>query len=280
MSSLATNINTATQITYEPEINIYCSNLVIEVTRRCNFQCDHCLRGDVQDLDISFNMLREIAKNILCGTVTFTGGEPALNLAAIRKYIEYAKMYSHMPSSFYIVTNGSVNQKELAFLCLEMYADMEEKEMCGLSQSIDDFHAEWLDKKAQVESRIFRGLSFYSTEKEHEIGRDNHLWVLSSGRAKETGVANNTMHRTKEKGNDPLYVESYQNTDESSIDYNIDMIYVSANGNITANCDLPYDEIDKNHLTDIYHFKSYLKTHYPYKMEDNDEFDEYQPVED
>ena len=34
-------------------MEIYVESLVIEVTRRCNMRCEHCLRGDAQNLDIS-----------------------------------------------------------------------------------------------------------------------------------------------------------------------------------------------------------------------------------
>lgn len=64
----------------EMQINVY--NLVIEVTRRCNMCCTHCLRGDAQDLDISDEVLETVARNIQPSSVTFTGGEPSLNIAA------------------------------------------------------------------------------------------------------------------------------------------------------------------------------------------------------
>jgi len=35
------------------------SNLMIEVTRRCNMCCDHCLRGDAQDLDLDIHLAKE-----------------------------------------------------------------------------------------------------------------------------------------------------------------------------------------------------------------------------
>lgn len=29
------------------------SRFMFEVTRRCNFQCEHCMRGDAQNVDLS-----------------------------------------------------------------------------------------------------------------------------------------------------------------------------------------------------------------------------------
>ena len=42
-------------------MEIYVNYLAIEVTRRCNMKCNHCLRGDAQNLDISTAVLSGIA---------------------------------------------------------------------------------------------------------------------------------------------------------------------------------------------------------------------------
>lgn len=44
-------------------MEIYVNYLAIEVTRRCNMKCNHCLRGDAQNLDISTAVLSGIAKH-------------------------------------------------------------------------------------------------------------------------------------------------------------------------------------------------------------------------
>lgn len=58
------------------KLNIY--NLVLEVTRRCNMCCAHCLRGEAQNMD----MQKETIDKLLDQTdsismVTFSGGEPS-----------------------------------------------------------------------------------------------------------------------------------------------------------------------------------------------------------
>ena len=68
-------------------MEIYVNYLAIEVTRRCNMKCNHCLRGDAQNLDISTAVLSGIAKHIHPASVIFTGGEPSLNVPAIKRYL-------------------------------------------------------------------------------------------------------------------------------------------------------------------------------------------------
>ena len=32
-------------------------NLILEITRKCNFQCKHCLRGNSQNKNIDFDVM-------------------------------------------------------------------------------------------------------------------------------------------------------------------------------------------------------------------------------
>lgn len=57
------------------ENKLYIGALVLEVTRRCNMHCEHCLRGDTQNLDMQkeiVDKLLEQTESIFC--VTFSGG--------------------------------------------------------------------------------------------------------------------------------------------------------------------------------------------------------------
>ena len=70
------------------------SDLVIEVTRRCNQVCkDFCMRGPQQNLDISYddidlflNLKRNNYKQV--SLLFFSGGEPTLNPGAIHYCID------------------------------------------------------------------------------------------------------------------------------------------------------------------------------------------------
>lgn len=119
-------------------MEIYVESLVIEVTRRCNMRCEHCLRGDAQNLDISTATLSEIAKHIYPGSVTFTGGEPSLNVPAIKRYFELAERYGTMPNFFYVATNGAASKeqmRDLALTLLEAYSRWK-SQICARSMSL------------------------------------------------------------------------------------------------------------------------------------------------
>ena len=56
----------------------YTQYAVIEVTRRCNMQCRHCLRGDAQNVDISNEIIDRFfdgfADGAVIENVVFSGG--------------------------------------------------------------------------------------------------------------------------------------------------------------------------------------------------------------
>ena len=66
------------------KMRIYSANSVfIEVTRRCNMCCAHCLRGDAENIDIQEKyidaFLDSFEKGACISSLTFTGGEISLN---------------------------------------------------------------------------------------------------------------------------------------------------------------------------------------------------------
>ena len=58
---------------------IQLDSLVIEVTRRCQLKCEHCLRGNAQKRDMSRDYIKDLFKKVgYISNLTFTGGEPSL----------------------------------------------------------------------------------------------------------------------------------------------------------------------------------------------------------
>ena len=208
-------------------------SLVLEVTRRCNMQCGHCLRGDAQNLDMSDEIIdRLLNMTDVIGEVTFTGGEPSLNVHAIRYFFERAQQLGKMPLSFYVVTNGRANQLELAVELLKAYALMEESEYCGVALSVDEWH------DATDGSDIVRGLAFYRADKEYNSSQS--LTPIKEGRAASLQTAR------EPRLNDKIVV----NGDV------IETLYVAANGNLIGDCDFSYDHIDQLSMMNLYDINS------------------------
>ena len=101
---------------------------------------------------------------------------------------------------------------------------MEEKDMCGVALSLDDYHDPLYDNP---ENHILRGLAFYRDDKEWN-GRK--VILVKEGRAQ-----NLTDVEFKN------WTESERIDEDDGV---IEMLYVAANGNLIGSCDMSYEHID------------------------------------
>jgi hypothetical protein len=194
-------------------------SLVIEVTRRCNMECDHCLRGDAENLDIR----KEYIENLLKGCshingVTFTGGEPTLNPEAIEDFIKIVTRQNINVGYFYIATNGKVVSERMFLACARLYALCYEKEMCQIVLSDDQFHHDQQTHNGE----IFQAFRFFTQ-------RGSQKWSaqwINQGRYAEyygDGRENKTY---------PFQVDEQFISDSE--------IYLNCEGNVIAGCDWSY----------------------------------------
>ena len=206
-------------------------NIAIEVTRKCNMGCAHCLRGNAQNLDIDFGYIDSFLSYVSSiGTITFSGGEPALNVNVIEKTLEYCKEREIEVGGFYIVTNGKENVLELSVAALKWYAYCWEKEMCGLALSKDMFH-----ENIPIENEeILRGLSFFREDKFTDFNRVN---LIEEGRAIDLNGIINTKFRDADFHNETVDADLFDDTLEV-----YSMLYLSADGQVKSNCDSSYDD--------------------------------------
>lgn len=88
--------------------------LAVEITRRCNLKCIHCMRGDAQDISMSCETIDNILRNTeVIYDLLFTGGEPTLNIDGMRYFLHSAKKYNVQIHGLNIVTNGVVMCEEI-----------------------------------------------------------------------------------------------------------------------------------------------------------------------
>ena len=84
--------------------------VIIEVTRRCNMSCLHCLRGEPQNINISDNVLNNfltLFKNQKINTITISGGEPSIVPEKVSKIIHLIKINNIKINNIYLMTNGT-----------------------------------------------------------------------------------------------------------------------------------------------------------------------------
>jgi organic radical activating enzyme len=214
-------------------MSISINNLAIEVTRRCNIACDFCLRGesqnkniDVKYIDILLDQVYRI--NHFCPT----GGEPSLNVDAIKYFINACKIRNLTIEDFYIATNG-ININE-AFIesCLELYELSRSKHLCGVQVSNDIYH---INEKMYDDS-LLKKLPFYSKRTYDGSNLGNGDRIHREGR-----FATNKNAKIKSAARPVTSVGVFDSNP----------IYLNVNGKIINGCDWSYYNQNKHILCDV-----------------------------
>lgn len=227
-------------------------DVVIEVTRRCNMCCAHCLRGDAENVDIQEKyidaFLDSFANAGYISSLTFTGGEISLNIPAIRYTLNAVRERNISVGSFYMVTNGKAVDKmvELALASLEWwnYCDDKDDYSCGLCISSDDFHEEIPRESASILS----GLRYNRNDKVTDFRKQ---YLINEGRAK-TINANQILKR------EPIvselvieYERDCKPGNEAGINITDGELYLNAIGDVVVGCDWSYESQKKYRIGNV-----------------------------
>ena len=215
------------------------NEFAIEITRKCNMKCAHCLRGEAQKRNIHKAYITKVLEDISSiGSLTITGGEPTLNIPAIRFILEELKRLKISVSNFYIVVNGRKSCQSLEFLHLliEMYMYQNYKDEClsMIQLSNDTYHTHPKEQKDSIQ--FLSMLSFFSL-RDDEYKMSN---IISEGRGYEIGGWKD-LNYSKD-----ISINEYEDIIEIDT-----MIYLNAKGQICNNCDYSYETQDELYLFDI-----------------------------
>lgn len=220
---------------------MYIDNLVIEVTRFCNMNCPHCLRGTRQRKKFNTSLLNNIFDDVeYVSVLTFTGGEPLTQVNTIIEIFDYLEQHHIQLGAFYIVSNGTIYSKKLMDTLKYFYDHyVDEKDICAFEISQDQYHYENNLRLRNIwkydELREYYGYEFIHLENRKKI-----FSLIIEGNAKENGYSG----RVSQFPNGfPM---------ETDLENYYDMqIYVSANGNVISNCDLSFENIDKHSFGNV-----------------------------
>lgn len=190
--------------------------------------CEHCLRGGPGTGDMNPEILRDFLKQVdEIDEITFTGGEPSLNIPIMREFYKICEEYQIPVKSFFVATNGKENQLELATFLLEQYDKAEYKDMCGVALSIDAFHDDDI-------SHMVKGLAFYTTTKEH--APNDCDWPIPVGNALTWGLGGDNIRNINERF-------SFE-TPQQEENIQLNTAYLSLNGCVFPDCNLTIEEED------------------------------------
>lgn len=207
------------------------NELCLEITRKCNMKCAHCLRGEAENINMTMKTIEPLlSRTMQINTLAFTGGEPTLNIPLMKKVLDYCKIHTIPVLNIYIVTNGKIVSDNFLRTLIDWYTyciesnDGYTPDVSGLSLSQDMYHD---DIPAENINKL-KTFAFFSPDHYRDF---NEYFVLNRGRGKN--IANN-------HSKDIITELAVLPNDDGTIQID-DVTYVSAKGDILADCDLSYD---------------------------------------
>lgn len=133
------------------------TGLNIEITRRCNMGCQHCMRGESENKDIDLSYIDAVLDQAdAIGNMTFTGGEPLLCMDTMEYVAKGLQRRGIILFSLEMNTNGSIYDKKFVEIIKQYreiinisckqhfvhdpYGPMQETSRICIGVSLDKYH--------------------------------------------------------------------------------------------------------------------------------------------
>lgn len=232
------------------------AELILEVTRKCNMACAHCLRGDARDTQMECDIIPHIFKNVgSIDSITFSGGEPTLNVPFITKVVDYIIEHDIFVGGVFIATNAKIYSQE-------MVDDVRKLMMHRLSKDDYGVSAAGMEMEYLREEVLDRFIIAPSRDNFHEdIPVNNLICYMASGFYSDMKTVDFSKHPdyviAMGRGADlphssfrPIYELSIMDSDEDSI--YAESVYVNAEGDVYGCCDMSYDRQECSGYGNVY----------------------------
>lgn len=221
---------------------IFIRKLNIEITRKCNFKCEHCMRGEAQNIDMPKEMIEKILENYFAiGCLDITGGEPLLNIPMIQRIFEILVKNNIGVKLINITTNGSIRSREFADI-INKYSI---KYNIGFNYSSDVFHKSQLEN---WEEEIDKSIKFY---KEYGIDLKDLENPASYKMLSYTGRAKNLKEQVERfKWDKKLHMVAFVDS-KNFYEISESSLYYSANGNIYLSTMHSFDDVDNENIGNV-----------------------------
>lgn len=230
-------------------MDIHVQDLTIEVTRRCNMHCEHCLRGDAQNCNMNIRYVEALFSKVkYISTLTLTGGEPSLATNVIEKIIDCAHVYNVEIGNFYIATNGKRITPKFVRVVERLYCFCNENEMSCVHISNDEFHHyegghEETNGFYQLMNLPYASMKWEQDKSgylpDRNIVNDVYYYqgaLVDEGRTNENGLA----YRGRIVTPDKFMLDNF----DTSFGICDGVLYLNCKGWLIAGCDFSFDRQD------------------------------------
>lgn len=267
---------TENELNFEKDgINLPYSNIMLEVTRKCNLKCVHCMRGETQNIDMSGEIIEKVFAQVeQLHHLSLTGGEPFLAPQVIEKMVDVIIENKIRLWRCTTVDNGTIlnelgirSVKALnrlgEYIYNTVWTDEEknnpdEKLPISISISNSIYHKNDIQKAIDFYKKYANKYVDVDDQGEWETGlkdkkgnplknkniKNNSKWLKKEGRAKENNIPNAKYITNAYR------VEFLMNDDKNKVCVTTG-IQICANGNVTIVEPVSFETMDKNNMGNV-----------------------------
>lgn len=211
-------------------------NLQIDLTRRCNFRCKHCMRGDSQNMDMAPETIRRFFSLVSeVNTLLISGGEPSLNICGMNALYSAITENNISINRLNITTNAATEQIQNFMQIVERILKLCKRQSeCAIGVSVDVYHG---DGSAD-ENYLHSFLRYHRLKRStgmniqpQAMGINKHL----KGVGRAATFTNIKPWIVPLQAYSPVFIH----------DNTISRICLNTNGNIGLDNNIPYTDCDK-----------------------------------
>lgn len=166
-------------------------HIYIEIGRMCNLKCEHCCKGDPENIQISDEVIDVLLDNVhFIDEITITGGEPMLYIERMRTLLNKCKNRNIKVNYFNVITNCTIKSDDF----VELFNDWIDYCTFGnenkLTISTDKYHKEYISKYLR-DCDIEENIEWYKAKLKEckflpstEQSIDNDILIFNEGRVR------------------------------------------------------------------------------------------------
>lgn len=233
-------------------------SLALEVTRRCNMNCSHCLRGDAQNVTLSKEIIDRVFECVSdCDSILLTGGEPLLEIDTIEYIVDKIIEIGWGTYSIQLTTNGTIKDERIIAIfdkfCKSANKRVKEENLpfvwAGLRVSLDEFHD---NKLSMIALSYYKRLAKKYNEKIDVYPEHYTEGTALNYEGRLVDYVNQNQNEFVPYGKRWLDCTVHKKHRIKIVNGVVMcQIYICANGNVITTDDYSYENLDKLSLGNI-----------------------------
>lgn len=230
------------------EIRNALGTVIVELTRRCNMKCKHCMRGPAQCRDMKPDVMRALIKKmsgVSIDRIALGGGESTLVPELVSKFFRMTAAAGIYPAMYCIVTNGKVMTRQFMNVVARLQREAEVYIMTSFDNCHDQISRDEFIERCEELKRVtseadrfhqgvamqfrYQGDNFLNDEIKEERHTRDDISKMGRGATVFGGYCAVKVYPFDVKGDGddepPLFEDDF---------------YVDVDGNVWPHCDLSY----------------------------------------